>query len=74
MNLKVNPTVGIEKVFHVVLVDKVLGYVGELDAYIFRAVQGWFKIEVLDVKSYKFCVFAVEGTYQRFLPSKTRTH
>ena len=37
-NLKVNPTVGIDEVLQVVFVDKVLGYVGEIDAYILRAV------------------------------------
>ena len=37
-NLKVNPTVGIDGFLQVVFVDKVLGYVGEFDAYIFRAV------------------------------------
>ena len=57
-NLKVNPTVGIDKFLWVVFVDKVLGYVGELDAYIFWAVQGGLEIEVIDVKSYKFCTFA----------------
>ena len=38
VNLKVYPTVGINKVLQVVFVDKVLGYVGNLDAYIFQAV------------------------------------
>ena len=38
VNMKVNPTVGIDGVLQVVFVNKVLGYVSELDAYIFRAV------------------------------------
>ena len=38
VNLKVNPTVGIDEFVKVVFIDKVLGYVGKLDAYIFRAV------------------------------------
>ena len=45
-NLKVNPTIGINKVLQFVFIDKVLGYVGELDAYIFRAVKGGLEIEV----------------------------
>ena len=32
VNMKVNPTVGINKVVQVVFVDKFLGHVGELDA------------------------------------------
>ena len=58
VNLKVNPTVGIDEVLQVVFVDKVLGYVGKIDAYIFRAVLGGLEIKVLDVKSNKFCAFA----------------
>ena len=54
MNLKVNPTVGIDKILQVVFVDIVLGSVGNLDAYIFQAVIWGLEIEVLDVKSYKF--------------------
>ena len=37
-NMKVNPTVGIDEFLQVVFVDKVLGYVENLDAYIFQAV------------------------------------
>ena len=37
-DLKVNPTVGIEKVLQVVFIDEVLGCVGYFDADILRAV------------------------------------
>ena len=56
--MKVNSTVGINKVVEVVFVEKVLGYVGEIDAYIFRVVYGGLEIEVFDVKSDKFRAFA----------------
>ena len=35
-NLKVNPTVGIDKVLQVVFVDAILGHVGEFDAFVDR--------------------------------------
>ena len=37
-NIKVNPTVGIDKVLQVVSVNEVLGYVGEFDVDILWAV------------------------------------
>ena len=37
-NLKLNPTVGTNEVLQVVFVNKVLGYVGPFDAYIFRSI------------------------------------
>ena len=51
----------------VVFVNKVLGYVGEFDAYILRSVKGGLEIEVLDVKSYKFCAFARKDTVEEEL-------
>ena len=58
MDLKLNPNVGVNRVVQVIFVNKVLGYVGELDAYIFWAVEGGLEIEVIDVKSEKCCAFA----------------